>query len=310
MTVRPLAQGPGGGPEPVGPDGAHRLDRAALELALGLRWAGAAGRPGDHLDPGLGLWAGIDPLPPPEALRATWAAAPTDAYAPFQAALLRTLAAQRLLPGDTLHVYQVPVAGGSALVAGLAQGPWPLGVLYDPAIAPAAQVETWQSAWAAATGHHLAAVVVDAALAEHLAGLSGVTLTVAPVGEAISAPDPLSSEEAAHQAGRAALVAALAALDGSQLGVPEADLTIALLAAALLRLWARWLRPFADSSLPYLLDQFIRRPGRLTWRPPELLVTLEHRPLDVVLDMAGYLAPLEQVPGTNGRRVRFRNEGL
>ncbi|WP_182880888.1 BTAD domain-containing putative transcriptional regulator [Microbispora sp. H10949] len=44
MTVRPLAQGPGGGPEPVGPDGAHRLDRAALELALGVaqQWTAEA----------------------------------------------------------------------------------------------------------------------------------------------------------------------------------------------------------------------------------------------------------------------------
>ncbi len=49
----------------------------------------------------------------------------------------------------------------------------------------------------------------------------------------------------------------------ASLGLPEADLTITLTAIALLRLWARWLRQFGDSSVPYVLKNFVRRAGRI-----------------------------------------------
>jgi hypothetical protein len=85
----------------------------------------------------------------------------------------------------------------------------------------------------------------------------------------------------------------------------DADLTLDLTAAALLRLWAVWLKKFAGSSVPYLLANAIRRPGRVVRRDDELEVWLDSAPLDVVLEMSGYLAELEGVPWL-GRRVTFR----
>ena len=100
----------------------------------------------------------------------------------------------------------------------------------------------------------------------------------------------------------------LLALDAGRLGLPAADLTIALAAANLLRLWSRWLPGFATASAPFLLERFIRRPGRLYVDEQELTVAFDERPLDVVLTLAGYTAPLEQVPWLAQRRLSFRVE--
>ncbi len=77
------------------------------------------------------------------------------------------------------------------------------------------------------------------------------------------------------------------------------------LAEDLLRLWARWLRGFADSSVPFLLENFIRRPGYLSVSPTEIKVEMEQRTLDMVLEMADYLAPIETIAWLGGRRLSF-----
>ena len=96
--------------------------------------------------------------------------------------------------------------------------------------------------------------------------------------------------------------AALASLEAGRLGLPEADLTFALASVAVLRLWARWLPRFGASSVPFLLEHFIRRRGRLFIGERRLEVELEPSGFDVVLEMAGYLGDLE-TPGE--RRVSF-----
>jgi hypothetical protein len=82
--------------------------------------------------------------------------------------------------------------------------------------------------------------------------------------------------------------------------------SITTLAVHLLRLWARWLRGFSRASVPYLLQQFIRRPGQIEIRSSEIVVTLHPAPLDPVLEMSGYLAPTPAVPWLSDRRVSFR----
>src|SRR4029453_9434386 len=86
---------------------------------------------------------------------------------------------------------------------------------------------------------------------------------------------------------------AMASLDAGRLGIPEADLTVACWSVVLLRLWAGWLRGFAGSSAGYLLDRFIRRPGRVVAEGTDLTVVLEPGPFDVVLELAGYASPLD-----------------
>jgi hypothetical protein len=76
-------------------------------------------------------------------------------------------------------------------------------------------------------------------------------------------------------------------------------------AAALLRIWARWLRGFDQSSAPYLLDRFLRRPGVVRVAPDAVTVELPRRPLDTVLEVSGYFRPVEALPSDSSSRLRF-----
>jgi hypothetical protein len=82
----------------------------------------------------------------------------------------------------------------------------------------------------------------------------------------------------------------------------------ALVAETLLRVWRRWLGGLGRSSTGYLLVQFLRRPGLVEVEPRRVLVTLASRPLDIVLEQAGYLLPLSGVALLGGRDLVFRTE--
>jgi hypothetical protein len=101
----------------------------------------------------------------------------------------------------------------------------------------------------------------------------------------------------------------LAFLDAEKTTNPDLDSTIATVTCLLLRMWARWLHGFSDSSLEFLIDSFLRRPGRIYAEKDFLLVELERRSLDVVLEMAGYFADLERVPWLPGKRIKFSLKG-
>jgi hypothetical protein len=267
---------------------------AALLLALGLRWAGA-GPESEALDPALRLLCGREAqeLVTWDDLRA--AVEPAAFGASWEARWLNRLAGQRLLDPQRLRLYALSPEEGAALIAGDAGGLiWPLGVsLADPAAAKTA-VAGWWALWQELEAAPI--VVCDPAAAAYLP--DGVDYHIAGDGEAPHAE--------AHQAGRAQLLAALAALEAGQIGQPAVDLPLALVAAAVLRLWARWLRGFSESSVPYLLDNLVRRRGRLRLGESAWLAQLARRPLDMVLEMAGYHAPLAQVSWLEGRKLDFR----
>ncbi len=125
---------------------------------------------------------------------------------------------------------------------------------------------------------------------------------------------PASSKESEerlrtwHQ-GREALLKALASLERGCLGLPDTDVPLSLLVIVLLRVWARWLQRFSESSVPYLLENFIRRPGLIRLGKDGILVEMENRSLDVVLEMAGYTADIEAAPWLGESRVRFQIRG-
>jgi hypothetical protein len=88
--------------------------------------------------------------------------------------------------------------------------------------------------------------------------------------------------------------AALQSLCRGRLGDDQFDLTVDLIAIAVLRAWARWLPGFEHSSAPYLLDRLVRRPGLVHRRADSLIVVLKRQPLDLLLDeFAGYTAPID-----------------
>ncbi|MBV9958213.1 MAG: hypothetical protein JO360_07320, partial [Acidobacteria bacterium] len=241
----------------------------ALLLALGLRLGGVA----DSLliDEGLCLLAGVRPGLSLAELRAVWAESDEADHARLQLELLRLLAGQRLLSMEVMHVSRLESeTGATLLIAGdETTSLWLLGRVLksDDEVAPI--ISAWLDVWEEASGVR-PALVLDAS-----------------------------------EAGRQSLLAAWRALADGRLSLEAADLTLFLVAQSLLRMWARWLRQFAASSVPYLLESFIRRRGWLAAEDGYLLVELERAPLDIVIEMAGYLEELEGVPWLEHGRIRF-----
>jgi hypothetical protein len=124
-------------------------------------------------------------------------------------------------------------------------------------------------------------------------------------GQRLAHPEfaEISLEGPASESGP--LRAALESLAEGGVGDAHADRAIAMMSIAVLRHWARWLRRFSDSSTPFLLEEMIRRPGRVFIDARGIAVELAQRPLDLVLEMAGYLGEIDAVPWLGGRRVRF-----
>lgn len=273
----------------------------AVLLALALRWSGERAVTSSQIDPGLSLLAGL-PQPPTFAqLREVWSKATAADCWRFQSALFELLIRQRLAETATLHLFRIPTeTGHEAVIAGDETALlWPLGGVLAPHRALEQIVADLVNAWAASAGGKPSVIVADDSLAELAAmNLECDELLI------VSGTDQ-SPIAAAHNTGRKALHEALDTLNQCQLDLPYVDLTIALAAAALLRMWARWLRQFAASSLSYLLDNFINRRGSIGISRDALWVMLERRPLDIVLEMAGYTADLERVTWLDGRRVRF-----
>jgi hypothetical protein len=271
----------------------YPLELSDLLAALYLGWAGPAGVREDRVEPGLAYLAGY---PGPPALKDLSNAWSMRGLLDFENAWLDALASQRMLSGAELHLYRLPVGseGRWALVAGDETGMlWPAGRAVQSSREAGTALAEWRRGWVEATGVEPTIIADD-----ELDGLPSALPVVfaARAGEAISARHRLGAEH---------LQAAWATL-----GNPSPALIPAYLVAfGLLRLWARWLRQFSESSIPYLLEQFVRRHGRLYPAAEGVWVELEPRPLDIVVELAGYMAPLEGVPWLGGRTVYFRAGG-
>jgi hypothetical protein len=323
----PLSPEPPGPPSSAGSGGA-----AAGLLALALRSAGDRGAaPGGPIDRALARLAGLSSPPSRERLAGAFLAASAADRDRFQRRLLAAAAGQRLAEGSALRLFALPAPGGDAVVVQAGEADlWPLG-RWCGAGEDRARLAEWiagaLAAFESAFGAPPAAASADAALVGALPDRPGWP----PWAVTEPAPDGDPSGDAPagdrHATARRRLAAALAALDGGRLApegpaaadptaalaaseggrlAPEtpagADLTVALAATVVLRAWARWLRRFADSSVPFLLHSFVRRGGRLWDQPDGLRVELEPAPLDLVLEMAGYFGALET---PSGRTVHF-----
>ncbi len=282
---------------------------AAFRLALALRLCGEATVEGARIDEGLRLLVGLDERATLDELRAMWANAGTSDGARFQAALLRAVAGLRVLRPSVMHVFRVALEDGdTALIAGDESGIlWPLGQIIERVDMTAARIYEHEAADVEVSE----ATDIDEVETTVAAWLNVWTEAtgVRPIVVFDDDGDAGAEELSVHESGRAALESALKDLTAGRLGASEADLTTALAACVLLRAWAHWLRQFSASGVPYLLENFVRRRGRVSESPDGLLVELERRPLDIVIEMAGYLNELERVPWLGGRRVRFRLRG-
>lgn len=265
---------------------AQRPGLDGLVLALLLALVGPAGTVDEDIDSGLlfltGLITrpdGLEPIRTAAGLRERWrgAGAP-DAW---QALWLHLLDSQHLLQPQALLLYRLQHSGQDLLVAGDASGNlWPLVATEGERGAAMRWPETWQQV----TGQ--APQMITKALLEE-------------AGE---------ERTAIYHDGAQRLPAVLDTLAGHTSLDPAWDYSLALAANSILRLWARWLRGFSESSAQFLLDNFIHRPGTITHRAGRLFIALEPRPLDIILPMAGYLDPL-QIPWMGVANLTFEIRG-
>ena len=85
----------------------------------------------------------------------------------------------------------------------------------------------------------------------------------------------------------------------------ESSAVLDAIAAWLLRAWARWLPGLREASAGFLRAQCLARGGAVRRAATRIDVTLDPAPLDVVLQMAGYLRPIEGLPWCGDRAVSF-----
>jgi hypothetical protein len=77
------------------------------------------------------------------------------------------------------------------------------------------------------------------------------------------------------------------------------------IARLLIRGWAHWLPGLQKSSLEFLREQCLRREGSVRASDHSIEVMLDPAPLDAILDLAGYLKPIERLPWLGDRSVTF-----
>ncbi len=268
---------------------------AMMLLLVGSRLGGKNDVANGCFDEDICLLAGLDSIPEAESLCSSWSKSEPSDHLKFQNALLGIAAGQRLIEPATMHVFGAKLASGEqAIVAGDQTGKvWPLGQVVESEDEIAVVVRDWQLAWKEATGIMPGVFSGDSVISSMLEQDPGTCLTADP------------EMQAAHTIGQKELLLALDVLTNGQTGRSGLDLTITIVSCLLLRTWTRWLRGFSDSSVPFLIENFMRRPGRLQLHGDGLMVELERGPLDLIIEMAGYLGNLENVPWIPGGRVRF-----
>jgi hypothetical protein len=91
------------------------------------------------------------------------------------------------------------------------------------------------------------------------------------------------------------------ALPGSQ----ATDLAVSRILSLLTHAWSHWLRGVAHSSVAFMVDNCLRRAARARITDSHIAVDLDPAPLDVVLQMSGYLGRLDAVPWLGDRSISF-----
>jgi len=95
------------------------------------------------------------------------------------------------------------------------------------------------------------------------------------------------------------------ALPSGCLDLPDTDSAMILTSCLLLRGWAHPLRAFSNSTVAFLVQHFVRRPGSVSRCGRGLIVHLQPSPFDIVLEMAGYFQDVPHLPGLIHTCVSF-----
>ena len=246
-----------------------------------------AGLPtGEPPGPDLLLFAGIEPQDYGTKLWSEWED-DVAAIARYQQGLARMLLGHRLFDDPTrLRLAVVPNPAGDflAIAGDETLRLWPFCTPVKSPVEAGLQVIRWAADWRELTGSQPT--------------LIRPSLVPTPLELAAETADDIPAE-----------LQTVLGMANCQNGNSHRDATLAAVANATIRAWARWLKYIGHSSTLYLIRELIRRPGYLKREGKSLVVELEPRPLDLALSHSGYLDPVELPAGTLFRSIRFRIGG-
>ncbi len=243
---------------------------APLLTALLHRLGGAS--PAHPADPALSLLYATGEPVDHDLLGRAFAGNDPATESRFQRQLFFQAAGLRLSSGKALHFHRVPYGNGQAVFCGDGSGFWPLAQPLTPDTRLGVLLREWQTLWEQALGR-APRVIIEG-----------------------------------HPGDRDKLLAGLAALPPGCPDRPHTDLTLTVAALVLLRIWARWLRKFETSSPAWLLEHLVRRRGTVLPEQNQVIIRLDQGPMDVLLDLAGYLRPL-QTDWWGRRKIIFQWRG-
>lgn len=173
----------------------------------------------------------------------------------FEGGLLRALGGRGLLDGDPCVVVR-QLGDATALIGGIDRPAlWPLTQIVREPDEVESTLHRWEQAWSQAIGAEPPSFV------------------------RLDDPEP------------PALALAPAIGEGQQ--ISPSELTMIAMGQVLIRAWGQWIPGLGRSSLRYLFDHFIDRPGIVRRERDEIRVTLERRELDAILELSGQLASID-----------------
>ena len=265
----------------------------SLLIDLGLRWSGVEREEDDAIDPGLLVAAGAETSTGRMECESVLEDFSQLDIAALQFTLLRQLVGMRLMKRERLHVHRQMLDDSRAVWIGgdATTEVWPLvQVVNSKEVRIPDFIDDWTTRWVETLGCR-----PDVITSKEDAGLAGIN----------EHHQFTELHAESHQR-----LAPLFELYGDGCHASQAFNAFGpLLSSIVVRAWAKWLKQFTRSSHQYLLDNFLRRPGRVTVSRFEIVVYLEPRPLDVVLSMSGYTSDLENVSWLGNRPLRFRIGG-
>ncbi len=245
-----------------------------------------------------------------ESLAQIWKRVSDEEHRCFQQAFVKTLVGRRLVKSKEVHIYNLEAKDwdgrygiGCLVAGGSKEAVWPFGALLETPARAEQHIGLCIQAWRQA-GIDIDRLIIDESLIEgfHALDCPINMVSVPKVGRWRTDVDTISDN---HNQGKRAVQLTLSAFEHGVLGAENPDLVLGLLANTVVRAWAGWLRGFSSSGSAYLLDNALRRKGRIHCNPGYWEIEMEPRPLDVVVRMAGYCNVLERVSWLGGKSLRY-----
>lgn len=245
-----------------------------LWAALGLFWSGVNVSKDGLLDEAITCFAGLPESISYQQFLQYLSNDSAEKHTRFQIEFIHTLINQRAVQPTAFNAYRVQLVQRKALVIADHSGVWLFGQILSSSDHEKSLLDQWSGQWHQVTGEPLSLACSDIKNQHH--AISGDFLN------------------------------AFTLIENENLETAQLNFSIAMTANLLLRAWARWLRQFAESSSQYLLENFIRTPGKIFVLSDEIRIELQPISLGIVLEMSGYLSDLEPVPWLGNRTVRFQ----